>query len=223
MDVNGRSRLINLLIDRGQTEDILSQYLELADTYYQLADLETARSTYMDALAYADRANASRDWKVRLLHQVADIDMQRLAWKDSLRAYEQINKLSAYDEKARQMVIELSFRLGIPKQALAELDVFLQPMIAANNLAKATQLMQELATNYPEESGLVARLARLYQDQGKKAEAIAQYEQLAEMYVEAKQTPRAIETLRAIIALEPQDPTQYQELLEQLQQSATSR
>jgi tetratricopeptide (TPR) repeat protein len=223
MDVNGRSRLINLLIDGGQTEDILSQYLELADTYYQLADLETARRTYMDALGYADRANASRDWKVRLLHQVADIDMQRLAWKDSLRAYEQINKLSAYDEKARQMVIELSFRLGIPKQALAELDVFLQPMIAAKNLAKATQLMQELATNYPEEPGLVARLARLYQDQGKKAEAIAQYEQLAEMYVEAKQTPRAIETLRAIIALEPQDPTQYQELLEQLEQSATSR
>jgi hypothetical protein len=43
------------------------------------------------------------------------------------------------------------------------------------------------------------------------------------MYVEAKQTPRAIETLRAIMAMEPEDPTQYQELLEQLQQSATSR
>jgi tetratricopeptide (TPR) repeat protein len=223
MDVNGRTRLIHLLMERGQTEDILSQYLELASIYYQLADLETARSTYMDALGYADRANASRDWKVRLLHQAADIDMQRLAWKDSLRAYEQINKLSAYDEKARQMVIELSFRLGIPKQALAELDVFLQPMIAAQNLAKATQLMQELATNYPEEPGLVARLARLYQDQGQKAEAIAQYEQLAEMYVEAKQPPRAIEALRAIIALGPQDPTQYEEALQQLQESATPR
>ncbi len=223
MDVNGRSRLINLLIDRGQTEDILSQYLELAGIYYQLADLETARNTYRDALAYADRANASRDWKVRLLHQLADIDMQRLAWKDSLRAYEQINKLSTYDEKARQMVIELSFRLGIPKQALAELDVFLQPMIAAHNLAKATQLMQELATNYPEEPGLVARLARLYQDQGKKAEAIAQYEQLAEMYAEAKETTRAIDTLHAIMALEPEDPTQYEEVLRQLQESETPR
>jgi tetratricopeptide (TPR) repeat protein len=210
-------------MDGGQTEDILSQYLELADTRYQLADLEAARHTYMDALAYADRANASRDWKVRLLHQIADIDMQRLAWKDSLRAYEQINKMSVYDEKARQMVIELSFRLGIPKQALAELDVFLQPMIAARNLPKATQLLQELVANYPEESGLVARLARLYQDQGKKTEAIAQYELLAEMYVEAKQTPRAIETLRTIIALEPEDPTEYQQLLEQLQESVTPR
>ncbi len=223
MDVNGRSRLINMLMDSGDTADILSQYLELADIYYQLADLETARSTYRDALAYADRANASRDWKVRLLHQVADIDMQRLAWKDSLHAYEQINKLSTYDEKARQMVVELSFRLGIPKQALAELDVFLQPMIAARNLAKATQVLQELAANYPEEPGLVARLARLYQDQGKKSEAIAQYEQLAEMYVEAKQTPRAIDTLRTIIALEPDNPAEYQQLLEQLQEDATAR
>ena len=223
MDVNGRSRLIHMLMDGGDTEDILSQYLELADIYYQLADLETARNTYEDALAYADRANASRDWKVRLLHQVADIDMQRLAWKDSLHAYEQINKLSAYDEKARQMVVELAFRLGIPKQALAELDVFLQPMLAARNLAKATQVLQELAASYPDEPGLVARLARFYQDQGKKAEAIAQYEQLAEMYVEARQTPRAIETLRTIIALEPDNPAEYQQLLEQLQEGATAR
>ncbi len=217
MDVSGRSRLINLLIEEGQTEDILGQYLELAGTYYQLADLETARATYMDALSFAERAGADRTWKVRLLHQTADIDMQRLAWKEALRAYDQINKLSAYDEKARQMVIELSFRLGIPKQALAELDVFVQPMVAANNLAKATQVVQELTINYPEEPGLVARLAKLFQDQGKKAEAVAQYEQLVEMHVAAKQTARAIETLRAILQLGPDNAGEYEQLLQQLQ------
>jgi tetratricopeptide (TPR) repeat protein len=222
MDVTGRSRLINLLIDEGQTEDILGQYLELADTYYQLADLDTARATYTEALNYADRANADRAWKVRLLLQIGDIDMQRLAWKDALRVYEQVNKLSTYDEKARLMVIELSFRLGIPKQAMAELDVFLQPMLAANNLPKATQVVQELQSSYPEEPGLAVRLARLYQDQGKKQEAIAQYNQAAQMYLDTKQAPRATELLRAIIALDPENPDDYQRRLKQLTGDAQS-
>ena len=222
MDVAGRTRLIDMLIDEGQIEDILSQYLELANTYYQLADLDTARATYTDALAYADRANADRAWKVRLLLQIGDIDMQRLAWKDALRVYEQVNKLSTYDEKARLMVIELSFRLGIPKQALAELDVFIQPMLAAKNLAKATQVVQELQTNYPEEPGLAVRLARLYQDQGKKEEAIAQYDQAAQMYLDTKQTPRAAELLNAIIALDPEHAEAYQRRLKQLVGDAES-
>ncbi|MGW8250644.1 MAG: tetratricopeptide repeat protein, partial [Anaerolineales bacterium] len=46
MDLNSRSRLIDQLIALDKTEEALSEYLEFAEVYYNLADLEMARKTY---------------------------------------------------------------------------------------------------------------------------------------------------------------------------------
>jgi len=42
LDVSMRSWLIELLVEQHKTEEALQQFFELADTYYQLADLESA-------------------------------------------------------------------------------------------------------------------------------------------------------------------------------------
>lgn len=216
VDMDAREQLIGLLMDQGKTEEALNQFVDLAETYRDLADLDTARLRYADALKYAQSAGA-RAWVVRLLHAQCDIDMQRLAWRDALRGYEQIKAVAPNDDKARIALIDLYFRLANHRQALAELDAYLKQLISQRALANATTLLEELLNNHPDDVGLVARLARLYQDQGRKADAITRYDQLGDLQLQAGHKEQALETLRTILSLGPDDPAPYQQLLSQLQ------
>jgi Flp pilus assembly protein TadD len=105
------------------------------------------------------------------------------------------------------------------KQALAELDAYLKQLISQRALTNATTLLEELLNNHPDDPTLIARLARLYQDQGRKADAITRYDQLGDLQLQAGQNEQATETIRTILTLEPDDPGPYLQLLEQLQGS----
>jgi tetratricopeptide (TPR) repeat protein len=216
LDVKMRTKLIELLMEQGQSDEALNQYLDLADTYYQLADLESARTTYAQALTLAQKSTTPT-WSVRILHAMGDIDLQRLSWREALRIYEQIKMLAPGDAKANMTLIDLYFRLGNSKQAIVQLDDYLRHLMSAGKAVQAINLLEELVGNQPQERALVARLARLYQDQGRKAEAIAQYDRLGEMQLEAGEKTQAVETIRTIIALGPDNPAGYQQLLAQLQ------
>lgn len=217
VDIDARAQLIRLLVDQGKTEDALTQYLELAETYRDLADLDAAREQYAQAFKYAQSVNA-RAWSVRLLHALCDIDMQRLAWREAVRGYEQIKTLAPGDEKARIALVDLNFRLGNQRQAISELDAYLKQLIGQRALPAATTLLEELLNTHPDDPALVARLARLYADQGRKEDAVARYDQLGDIQLQAGHTDQAMETIRTILGLNPADPMPYQQLLAQLQQ-----
>ena len=216
LDVSMRSWLIELLVEQHKTDEALQQFYDLAETYYQLADLESAHTTYTDALIMAQQNNASTEWSVKLLHKLGDIDLQRLNWHEAQRVYEQIKALAPDDEPARATLIDLLFRLDSGKQALAETDSYLRQLLTARNTAAAIALLEEMVDTHPQEAGLVARLGRLYQDTGRRAEAIAQYDKLGELQLQAGHTPQAAETIRTILTLKPDDPGAYQQLLNEL-------
>ncbi len=218
VDIQAREQLIRLLIDQGKSEDALTQFVDLADTFRDLADLDTAREKYAEALKYAQSAGA-RNWSVRLLHALGDIDMQRLAWREALRGYEQIKAIAPSDDKARIALVDLHFRLANQRQAIAELDGYLKQLISQRNLAPAATLLEELLNNHPDDPALIARLARVYQDQGRKADAITRYDQLGDLQLQSGQRDQALETIRTILTLGPDDPAPYQQLLSQLQSS----
>jgi tetratricopeptide (TPR) repeat protein len=216
LDVSVRGQLISLLVEQGKTADALTQFVDLAETYYQLADLESARNTYADALMLAEQHHLGREWSVSLLHRMGDLDLQRLNWREAQHVYEQIRNLAPDDGPARATLIDLLFRLGNSRQGMGETDAYLKQLLAARDLDAAIALLAELVETHPGESGLVARLARLYHDSGRRAEAIAQYDRLGEMQLQAGQSAQAIETVRTILALEPDDAEQYQQLLQEL-------
>src|SRR6266487_4028739 len=125
MDMGARKKLIDQLVAHGQVDDAIREYLELADTYYRLAELDMARKTYTTALRVIQQANADRNWNIHILQRMADIDMQRLDWKQAIRVYEQIRTLRPDDEGMRKNLIELSLRMGQTAQANAEIDSYL--------------------------------------------------------------------------------------------------
>src|SRR5512145_1236688 len=87
MDMSARKKLIDQLLSRGQVDDAIREYLELADTHYRLAELDMARKTYTTALRVVQQTNADRKWNIHILQRMADIDMQRLDWKQAIRVY----------------------------------------------------------------------------------------------------------------------------------------
>src|SRR5690349_223421 len=134
MDMVARSKLIDQLVARGQVDDAIREYLELADIYYRLAELDNARKTYTNALRFVQQANADRTWNVHILQRMADIDMQKLDWKQALRVFEQIRTLRPDDESIRKNLIELNLRLGQPAQANAELENYITYLKTSNRL-----------------------------------------------------------------------------------------
>src|SRR5207249_7461836 len=110
LDVSMRSWLIELLVEQHKVNEALQQFFDLAETYYQLADLESAHRTYSDALILAQQNSASAEWNVKLLHKLGDIDLQRLNWHEAQHVYEQIKALAPDDGAARATLIDLLFR-----------------------------------------------------------------------------------------------------------------
>ncbi len=216
MDMDIRAKLIDQLTSLGQAEEAIKEYLRLADAYYNQADLINARYTYAQALRVAQQTNADRIWKVKTLYRMADIDMQSLDWRQALRVFEQIRKLEPDDDKARDSLIDLNFRLGQNSQALAEVDNYAAFLWNNQQKEAAVKFMERMVAEYPKQILLRRRLAELYRQQGRIAEAIQQLDTAGDMLIEAGDRAGAIEMVMAILALNPPNVAEYQRALAKL-------
>jgi tetratricopeptide (TPR) repeat protein len=216
-DLTARGKLIEQLIAFGQIENALDEYGQLAEVCYSLADLSMARKTYMDALKVAQQTNVDRFLKIKLLHRVADIDMQSLDWRQALRVLEQVRTLQPDDDGARSQIIQLNFRMGQEQQALAELDNYLAYLSSNNQYKRLGAFLTGMVNEHPDNIPLRRRLADAYRQFGQLADAILQLDTIGEMLLQAGDRAGAIQTIETIIALAPPNKTEYITLLRQLQ------
>ncbi len=217
MDLSARTRLIDQLLARGQVDDALAEYLELAETYYRLAELDLARKTYAAALRQAQQSQANRNWSIQILRRMADIDIQRLDWRQALRLYEQIRTLQPDDMDSRKQIIELNLRLHQVGQAEAELDNYLAYLESNGRRAEAIDLLEALVEENPSQPMLRSHLAEEYQRVGRAQDAVEQLDALGELLLDAGDKAGAIRALQAIIALNPPNLADFQAALKQLQ------
>lgn len=218
IDIGARKQLIQLLAQQDRVQEALEQYLELADLYRQMAEIDNARIALQEALALTQRSAVDKDWHIRLLNRIGDIDLSHLDWREALRVFEEICELDPDNEDARLKVIDLNLRLGQEKQAGKALDRQLEYLVETEQSKEALALLEELAREYPGKQILHSRLARAYHAAGRKADAIAQYDALGEIQLDAGQTREAARTIETIIKLEPPNIEGYQELLSNIQE-----
>ncbi len=216
MDMNVRSKLIDQLVARGQVDDAIHEYLELADIYYRLAELEMARKTYTKALRFVQQANADRSWNIHILQRMADIDMQRLDWKQAIRVYEQIRTLRPDDAGVRKNLIEVSLKLGQPAQANAELENYLTYLQTSNSGGQGIKFIEELLEERSDDLMLRRALAQQYQQTGHTEAAVAQLDSIAEFLLTAGRREEAVVTINQILLMNPRNAEQYRQLLMQL-------
>ena len=217
MDMYARRKLIDQLVARGQVDDAIKEYIELADTYYRLAELDNARKTYTTALQVVQQANADRQWNVHILQRMADIDMQRLDWKQAVRVYEQIRTLRPDDETTRRNLIDISLRLGQTSQAAAELESYVSYLQTSNNKEKVVPFIEGLLEERPDENMLIRALAQAYHQVGRVDDAVAKLDTIAESLLDDGKKEEALVIINQILLMNPPNAEQYRQLLMQLQ------
>jgi len=219
MDMIARTKLIDQLVSRGQIDEAVNEYIELADIYYRLAELDMARKTYTTALRVVQQSNASRDWNVHILQRMADIDMQRLDWRQALRIFEQIRTLRPDDEGVRRQLVELNLRLGQQPQAMSELENYLSYLESNQTQNKGVTFLEDLIKEHADQTLLKRALAEQLHRTGRTAEAVTQLDSLGEALMEAGKRKEALEVINQIILMNPPNVEDYKVLLTQMQNS----
>jgi tetratricopeptide (TPR) repeat protein len=217
MDMTARMRLIEQLVARGQVDEAIQEYLELADIYYRLAELDMARKTYTTALRVVQQANADRAWNVHILQRMADIDLQRLDWKQAVRVFEQIRTLRPDDEIVRKQLVNLNLRLGQQQQAMSELESFITYLESSSQAEKSIDFLEDLLKEHEGESLLKRALAAQLHHVGRTQEAITQLDALGETLMEAGNKREALDVINQIVLMNPPNVEDYRQLLAQMQ------
>jgi len=213
MDLGARNRLIDQLAARGQVDEAIGEYLDLADIYYRLAELDMARKTYTTALRLAQQGGANRAWSVKLLQRMADIDMQRLDWRQAVRLLEQLRTLEPDDIQVRKSLLDLNLRLNQLPQAVAELESFLTHLQSSGRRRESIPFLEELVNENPQQPILRHALAEELRQANRIEDAIAQLDTLGESLLNAGDREGAIQAIEAIIAMNPPNKSDYQTLL----------
>jgi len=220
MDLAARTRLIDQLAARGQLDEAISEYMDLAEIYYRLAELDMARKTYTTALRLAQQGGAKRTWSVKLMRRMADIDMQRLDLRQAMRIFEQIRTIEPGDLGVRKSLIDLNLRLNQPPQAAAELDNMVAYLQSASRRPEAIPFLEDLLGEYPQQAVLRKYLAEEYRQAEKFTEAIEQLDVLGDMLLTAGDRAGAIQAIEGIVALNPPNIDDYRTLLAKVKSEA---
>jgi len=216
MDLSARTRLIDQLVSHGQVDEAINEYLELAELYYRLAELDMARKTYTTALRVVQQTNADHSWNIHILQRMADIDMQRLDWKQALRVYEQIRTLRPDDPGIRKQLVELYARMGQQQQATAELESFLTYLDSNGRAKEALPFLEDLVKEYDEQPLFGRALAEQLYRMGRTDEAVSQLDALGDALLQTGKNKEAAEVISQILLMNPPNAQQYRDLLTQI-------
>ncbi|WKZ41787.1 MAG: tetratricopeptide repeat protein [Anaerolineales bacterium] len=216
MDMSARKRLIEQFVARGQTDDAVREYLELAAIYYRLAELDMARKTFTTALRLVQQGNASRDWNVHILQRMADIDMQRLDWKQALRVFEQIRTLSPDDDAVRKQIIELNLRMAQPDKAINELENYINHLESQNKNEPALAFLEELVNDHGDQPLLKRTFAAQLHRANRTAQAVRVLDELGDTLFQNGDKHGAMEVINQIILMSPPNVEDYRQLYDQM-------
>lgn len=220
LDMALRTRLIEMLKRHGEIDRALEHSVALAEAYYQLAQIDKARVKYEEALQLAPRGSVEKRWRLNILHRIADIDMQRLSWRDAVTSYHHIVQIAPDDERANVMLVELLFRLDRGHEALGELDRYLAILASQRRTKKILGLLNDMLSQQPDNMGLLNRLAAAYAQAGEREKAIEHLDRLGELQLDAGLRAEAANTIQVILSLQPAEADGYRQLLDRISGSS---
>ncbi len=216
LDVAAHSRLINLLMSSGEIDEAVEQYMQLADTYFQLAQPDKAIEKYAEALRLTPRTMDEKGWKTRVLRQMADVQARRANWREARQLYLQLLALDPDDDRSHLHTIDLSFKLDQAQQADQHVVALINRYEAQGKRQEIIALLQEATRLQPQQMSLRARLAQVYLSAGLRDQAIEELDTLGELQLDAGLKQQALTTIKFIISLKPRNVEDYQQLLSQI-------
>lgn len=221
-DVMGRSRLIDISLQQGRVDDVLQQYLELGDEYFQKGEFGKAAEKFSEGIRAGAKSSTPLHLTSTLQHRYAEALVKATDYRRALTVYQEIKQQYPDDERARLMTIDLKLRLGQIAPALQELDALATLYQSRGQTRQLVSLLEELVQNYPDESDLHERLAQHLVTAGDTPRAIEVLDSLGELQLSKGQRRAAAATIRKIITLNPSNVDDYKLLLQQIGETALS-
>ena len=216
MDISVRLNLIEMLEEQEEMNRLLPEYIYLGDAYAELGDMPNAKETFQHAIMIARRLEAPTPVIAEVMHKVVDIDMRRLDMRSAAKTSEQIKQLHPTDIKARELLVDINYRLGNVVSAVTELDGLLQ-IYAANRNGKAIlQTLQKLVKDRPDDEAIRSRIAAIYHQIQQLGPALQHYNYLLELQLNNGRHKEACSTIKTILTLNPPQKERYQQLAQQL-------
>ncbi len=217
MDLDLRLALIQTLVAQDRVGEAVGEYIDLAETYYRLAEIRLATNTYEEALRLSQRMGRSgTTWRLQILRRLADLAEQSLDWHRALRYYDQIRSLAPDDLEARWRAARMHFRLGKVAQGISVLDDALQLARQSLSVEEQIALIEQLHADFPDIPEITMRLGRLYALAEQTERAIQTYDAAGEKFLEQNDVAGAIRAIQAILALNPPQAEDYRRALEAL-------
>jgi tetratricopeptide (TPR) repeat protein len=213
MDLSVRSKLIELYSLRGKLNESLQQYVILGDIYYHLAELDTARQTYLAGLKLAQESKGNRPWVIKIIAKVADIDIQRFDWRNAIRMYEQLRTLQPEEPSARAKLIDLNLRLGQTSTAMTELESYLSLLNNTGSQTEAVNFCQGLVEEHPDQSEIHQRFGELLTNAGNLKEATAELEKALQGYLNNHEPQKAAKCVQQLSTINPGRSADYRAML----------
>jgi tetratricopeptide (TPR) repeat protein len=217
MDIEARKSLIDTLVSRGKVEESIQGYINLAEVYYSMAELAQARKTYTRALRFVEQSSLGESWRIQILHRIADIDVQSLNWRQGLIIYERILAIRSDDLDANQRLIDLNLRLGERKQALDSIQALIQTLNAENRSEDALGFLEKIVNQWPQQAMIRKMLADQCLVLNRVGDAIDQLNEAREILFDSGNKEGAINLLKEIIDLNPDNVNEFKQLLERIQ------
>jgi len=222
MDMDLRKLLIDNLKTMGQSEDAIRENLLIADIYMQLAEFERATQICQEAMRLCQSTKGPRRLEAEILRRIADIDTQRLDWKQALHNYEQVKNIQPDDEKTRKAIIDIYFHLGQTDNAIMEARDFMLEMVNAGQSTRAAGFIQLLCREYPDNPGLLSLAGEEVSQNEDKSQTIEALNTVGEELMNKGDINGAIDVIEQIITMAPPNVAEYKTLLDQLKKSQIS-
>jgi tetratricopeptide (TPR) repeat protein len=217
MNIEIRQRQIDLLEEYGKKEEAILEYINLAEVFFPLAELDSARISYTKALELAKTISDDGGWRLKLLGRLADIDIQRLDWDSAIETFQEISEVSPRNQKASISIVDLNIRLGNIPAAEKEINRIMMLFDLESESDQLRNYLLALKEEMPGESYIVKQLVDLYIKLGQVDLAITELDKLGDILLEAGNKGAAVEVIKEIIHLSPPNIEAYQKLLSQLQ------
>ena len=117
--------------------------------------------------------------------------------------YQQILKMEPNDQVTLMTVGDLYVRQGDSAQATSYFEKLAQVFLEEGFITKAIAIYKKIAKLSPDALAPLERLSELYVQQGVMSEARPIYIQIAEAHLRTKHPEKAVEVLRRLLDLEP--------------------
>lgn len=215
-DVIARSKLIDISLTQGRIEEVLQQYLELGDDYFQKSDYAKAAEKFSEGMRVGAKNQAYGRMTLKLQHRYAESLIKLNDFRRAFTVYQDINQQYPDDERARLMTVDLKLRLGQVSSALQDLDALSTLYQGRGQNRQVVSLLEGLVQSYPDESELLDRLASSYLMAGDTDRAIEALDSLGELQLSKGQRRAAAATIGKIIEMNPPQVGDYKLLLQQI-------